>query len=71
MKLKAVNRVLLLTVFSCLMSSIVPVWGAPIAVTKEGADSKAAITTVTKPAKTVNQRRPSRLKLKARMIKRQ
>ena len=51
MKLKAVNRVLLLTVFSCLMSSIVPVWGAPIAVTKEGADSKAAVTTVTKPAK--------------------
>lgn len=50
MKLKAVNRVLLLTVLSCMMSTAVPVLGAPITVTKEGS-ANTAVTTDNKPVK--------------------
>ena len=51
MRLRAVNRVILAGVLSCLMTSVVPVWGASVTVTKEGAESTTTTTTIKTPVK--------------------
>lgn len=51
MRLRAVNRVILAAVLSCLMTSVVPVWGASVTVTKEGSESTTTTTTIKTPVK--------------------
>lgn len=45
--MRAVNRVVVATIVGLMMTSVVPVWGAMITVTKEGDDSPKATTKVT------------------------